>query len=484
MPSSPSSTASELPPPDAQGLAHIDIISDSEADSDDGFSSPPPPKVEENAPIKAPAGMPENQLVDTYERSMNACSKRCLYCMRMGRPDWHVADRCDYKSDWISAKTSLSRRTGGLWLAQYAVCYKCVQPQFVCQAGTNGSMCRLRDMVLPYLYGIFEEKNGPTWVHERFGRRFEQMLDFLKWTGQKIHMDGKECVVGTMVIAVAFEERRLRKLAGKSGNSVQSTQSSQVDLTSSPATTRTTRGSAANTPNRPGVGSSPAVSRSISGTVSSTPRQPAIPSSPAASRSMRASAMHRPRHHLSMATSSPNSHSAQSGIRSSAMSSRPSAAELEDKLLNRYERGFEAFKGQCLYCLVLGKSPDHEAITCGKSGVWGGAKRDAKRLRHVLIPSHHGCFDCWQPKTMCNLFVTKEVRECTHGDMLLSLLLGIFHIEGGVEWINHTFNINLVPGDAGAYIVWAADPKPIAGIQCMRTVEIAAKAFKKFLGFK
>jgi hypothetical protein len=88
----------------------------------------------------------------------------------MSRSFEHTAGSCHRRWDWIRVKNDVLEELKGQdkdWILQYVACWKCFQPQGICQVADPEhaeSECQYPDMVLPLCYRVFVRPNGRAWI--------------------------------------------------------------------------------------------------------------------------------------------------------------------------------------------------------------------------------------------------------------------------------------------------------------------------------
>ncbi|PCD25970.1 hypothetical protein AU210_012404 [Fusarium oxysporum f. sp. radicis-cucumerinum] len=107
-----------------------------------------------------------------YERNLEAMMGRWLYCRVEGKPFEHAAAACTRRHKWFRAKAKAQqecKRQGKGWMDEFAVCWKCYQPQVICRAadpayeGADKGVCRFPDMVMPLCVGAFRRPGRSKW---------------------------------------------------------------------------------------------------------------------------------------------------------------------------------------------------------------------------------------------------------------------------------------------------------------------------------
>ena len=132
---------------------------------------------------------------ERYVRLLEDFQGCCMICRLLGSGGlgmneiWHDLDQCRHRRrrDFFTAKNAVieaSKQSNG-WLAAYAACYRCGNPQEVCQSqGARG--CQFRDLVFPTSWAFFHTvrpfgKSLEQWT----GRAFDTEAMWMKWLGQE-----------------------------------------------------------------------------------------------------------------------------------------------------------------------------------------------------------------------------------------------------------------------------------------------------------
>lgn len=66
-----------------------------------------------------------DQVLDSYEKGLQAIVGTCLYCRVEGREFEHTAGKCSRRFHWINAKTEAyqsRKQEGKVWITPYAAC--------------------------------------------------------------------------------------------------------------------------------------------------------------------------------------------------------------------------------------------------------------------------------------------------------------------------------------------------------------------------
>lgn len=154
----------------------------------------------------------QDQVLDKYERDLEAMVGTCLYCRIEGRRFNHVAGKCSRRFRWIQAKNEAyqtQKSKNKEWIQRYVACWECYQPQDICRVADpehEESECRFPDMVMPLCYGVYCRPGGQAWLQKHFQRGFGSELEYMIWLGQTASLRGNECIQANCVAALALGE--------------------------------------------------------------------------------------------------------------------------------------------------------------------------------------------------------------------------------------------------------------------------------------
>ena len=141
----------------------------------------------------------------------------CLLCRTVGVNWDHEFAACSRRHSVFHERKRACHRheaRGKRWLRPYTACFWCLNPQSVCERANpdsdhHASSCEQRDVVLPLCYGIFHNAGGATWLHENFGRVFDDVERFFDWLGEESCFGGGKAIQAVRVAAKALENLRL-----------------------------------------------------------------------------------------------------------------------------------------------------------------------------------------------------------------------------------------------------------------------------------
>lgn len=154
----------------------------------------------------------KNQVLDCYERDLQAMVGTCLYCRVVGRSSAHLAHTCGRRFHWINPKREAYEKRkaeGREWIKPYVVCWKCYQPQDICRVADpehEETACRFPDMVIPICYGKYRHAGGAKWIQKHFRQTFTTELEYMLWLGGPASLSGNECIQANCVAALALAE--------------------------------------------------------------------------------------------------------------------------------------------------------------------------------------------------------------------------------------------------------------------------------------
>jgi hypothetical protein len=114
--------------------------------------------------------------------------------------------------DTKRAAQSQGRGRGG-WFRQYSSCYRCFNPQAVCDR-LGGEGCQFRDLVMPACWEVFQNKS---WVAQYLdtlggGHVAEDEAGYMLWLGEDQEVFGEAASRAITVADLVF-----RQMAGESG---------------------------------------------------------------------------------------------------------------------------------------------------------------------------------------------------------------------------------------------------------------------------
>ncbi|KAI5458862.1 P-loop containing nucleoside triphosphate hydrolase protein [Mariannaea sp. PMI_226] len=148
-----------------------------------------------------------------YERDLETMLGCCLYCRIERRQFEHTATACSRRHNWIRAKQSAlnaCKSQNKEWMAKYAVCWKCYQPQEICRAADpeviGKRICRFPDMVIPLCYGAFYRPGRTKWFLGHFKRTFNTCHEYMLWLGEPGLLGTSKCVQANCVAALLLAE--------------------------------------------------------------------------------------------------------------------------------------------------------------------------------------------------------------------------------------------------------------------------------------
>ena len=152
-----------------------------------------------------------------YREDLLAVRGSCLLCRALEeRWDHHFA-ACHRRHSMFRERNRVRQRCeakGRRWLQPYTACFWCLNPQSVCpradmDAAPHGGTCEERDVVLPLCYGIFCREGGRDWLHDRFGRAFTDLANFLEWLGEECRFGDGKAIQAVRVAAEALADFHL-----------------------------------------------------------------------------------------------------------------------------------------------------------------------------------------------------------------------------------------------------------------------------------
>jgi hypothetical protein len=154
------------------------------------------------------ARMHDQQGWDQYLRGLEGLRGQCIMCRLAGREWRHPLTACKHPDKWvfINGKRELLAQGGSRWITPYSACYRCYQPQGVCEVGGGGGRCEYPDVVMPGMVALWLGVGHQQWLLEAWQVRFESVTECLRWAGQRDQMGDEVCVRGVRVMAAAIQK--------------------------------------------------------------------------------------------------------------------------------------------------------------------------------------------------------------------------------------------------------------------------------------
>ena len=156
---------------------------------------------------------------------------------------------------------------------------------------------------------------------------------------------------------------------------------------------------------------------------------------------------------------------------------------VQDQALDGYERDLEIMSGNCLYCRALGRRFEHPAHKCSQRFHWIHAKNEAYQTRkkegRPWIQRYTACWKCYQPQDICHVADPEhEEVECRFPDMVMPLCYGVYHRQGGQEWLHKHFQWMFKT--QAEYMLWLGETGSLWGNACIQANCVAAIALAEF----
>ena len=145
---------------------------------------------------------------DQYLERLKGLQGQCIMC-RLGGREWrHGLNSCKHPDKWvfIHAKKELLEQRRPRWITPYSACYRCFQPQSVCEVGVGGGSCEYPDVVMPGMVALWLGVAHQQWLQERWQVNFNSATECLRWAGQRDQMGEEVCVRGVRVIAQMMQK--------------------------------------------------------------------------------------------------------------------------------------------------------------------------------------------------------------------------------------------------------------------------------------
>ena len=159
--------------------------------------------------------MEEQYEMDQYMRLLLQVQGQCMLCrlLRVGC-DWHHPfSQCprEHRRQFLQCKAAVKRRsTKGQWMKEYAACYRCGQPQSLCQGwegrGREKKGCEYQDLVVPTVWALWEGGGlDRAWLVERLEVEVKDGEEVLIAAGRGGQFGGVQCIIGVRVLAELLE---------------------------------------------------------------------------------------------------------------------------------------------------------------------------------------------------------------------------------------------------------------------------------------
>ena len=147
--------------------------------------------------------MQDQQAWERYVQGLKGLQGQCIMCRLAGR-DWrHALNSCKSEDKWvyIHGKKELLQQRGPRWITPYSACYRCFQPQGVCEVGAGKGSCEYPDVVMPGMVALWLGVAHQKRLLERWQVSFNNATECLRWAGQRDHIGEEVCVRGVRVMA-------------------------------------------------------------------------------------------------------------------------------------------------------------------------------------------------------------------------------------------------------------------------------------------
>ena len=156
------------------------------------------------------ARMHHQQGWDQYLQGLEGMRGQCVMCRLAGREWRHTLTACKHPDKWafIHGKRELLQQRGGRWISPYSACYRCYQPQGVCESAEGQGSCQYPDVVMPGMVALWLGIAHQRWLHEVWQVKFDSVVECLRWAGQRDQMGEEICVRGVRVMAQILPKLR------------------------------------------------------------------------------------------------------------------------------------------------------------------------------------------------------------------------------------------------------------------------------------
>ncbi|KAK0952217.1 hypothetical protein LTR91_018714 [Friedmanniomyces endolithicus] len=137
-----------------------------------------------------------------YQHDLAAVAGTCIRCRAEGRARDHGFTSCSRRMDVIQQRTSSISRWRGAkharkgWLAPYAACFWCLNPQTVCRRAETWLEASQGKM----------DVDGRRWLLQHFHREFDNMDAYFDWIGEGTQFGGGRAAQGVRIAAHRLRE--------------------------------------------------------------------------------------------------------------------------------------------------------------------------------------------------------------------------------------------------------------------------------------
>ncbi len=141
-----------------------------------------------------------------------------------------------------------------------------------------------------------------------------------------------------------------------------------------------------------------------------------------------------------------------------------------------YEEDLMAIQGTCILCRKLGEPWDHVFTTCSRRfDVFRARDRAKQQCKGPWIAAFHACYWCYNPQFVCQRPDARSGHQsCAYADIVMPLCYGVFHEEGGEQWLVKHFHQRFK--DDTEFLVWCDQATSFGGGKAIWAVRVAAAA--------
>jgi hypothetical protein len=114
------------------------------------------------------ARMHDQMVWDRYVQGLEGLRGQCIMCRLAGR-DWgYTLIGCKDSDKWvyINGKKEVMAQGRGRWISAFSACFRCYQPQELCEPGGRG--CEYPDLVMPGMVALWLSVGYRKWLEEQW----------------------------------------------------------------------------------------------------------------------------------------------------------------------------------------------------------------------------------------------------------------------------------------------------------------------------
>lgn len=165
--------------------------------------------------------------MDRYLQQLSQVQGRCMLCRVLRWPsEWtHAVAECPraHRQHFFASKGRILNQQGRHgWIRNYAACFRCGQPQSICQGWKKGQAeCTFRDLVFPAVWALWEVGGYERrWLQSHFEAVpiVESGDAALAASGRTSEFGGGECILGVRILAQLLERWSSEREGADSGD--------------------------------------------------------------------------------------------------------------------------------------------------------------------------------------------------------------------------------------------------------------------------